>query len=383
MTNAVLVCPTTKLSLAYVPLAAARAAIGVETLASRPPQEGFNATPFGETSTVLLRSDNKAAYPVLNDCIPVLFAPEVLGRSDSLPSFDLRDVRYAEAYEEMDHYNAIGQKLARLVADGQMAALESQDGFGLKQLGRIPDRMAGIAKGQKFPRPFNTWVASRADVASEIDCYEHLAPVEGKRILQIGGAADTILRLLLAGARDGVLLTPMVGEALVSMELAKIFGLSDRLQCVIGVGEELPFADEALDSAISAACVHHMDTRLAFPEINRVLRRGGKFAAFDPWLAPLHNIGTAILGKREHGVHCRPMDRKRVAPLYTAFGYGKAVLHGAFVRYAMIVWNDKLGLPLSLDWAVRLSKFDDAVSSFVPGMRKLGSGVAMIATKSS
>ena len=47
--------------------------------------------------------------------------------------------------------------------------------------------------------------------------------------------------------------------------------------------EHLPFANEMLDGVLLSGVVHHFpDPRRCVAEVHRVLRRGGKFMAFDP-----------------------------------------------------------------------------------------------------
>jgi SAM-dependent methyltransferase len=47
--------------------------------------------------------------------------------------------------------------------------------------------------------------------------------------------------------------------------------------------ENLPFPDESLDGVLLSCVIHHFpDPRRCVAEVHRVLRRGGKFMAFDP-----------------------------------------------------------------------------------------------------
>jgi hypothetical protein len=56
------------------------------------------------------------------------------------------------------------------------------------------------------------------------------------------------------------------------------------------------------------------------------------------------------------------------------------VHHGTFTRYPMLVVN-KLGVKVPLGFAWNVNKIDDAVSSIVPGLRRLGSSIALLGTK--
>jgi len=99
--EAVFICPQTKLALRPMSLDKAKEALGSANIV---PRTNTDPAPFGVTSTMMVRSDNAAAYPVV-DGIPVLLAPEQITPADRPQSFDLKDVKYAEAYEEMTFYN--------------------------------------------------------------------------------------------------------------------------------------------------------------------------------------------------------------------------------------------------------------------------------------
>src|SRR6478672_10191993 len=95
--QAVFICPQTKLPLRSMSLEQAKEALGSASLA---PRTNSDPAPFGVTPTLMVRSDNVCAYPVV-DGIPVLLAPEQITPSDRRKEWDLKDVKYAEAYEEM------------------------------------------------------------------------------------------------------------------------------------------------------------------------------------------------------------------------------------------------------------------------------------------
>src|SRR3712207_5039552 len=98
-----LVCPLSGQGLRLLPLEAAEAAVSHGRLRVARPT-GY--TPVGRTSMVLLREDCQAAYPVV-DGIPVLRSPEML--TLVARDVDVTVPRFAEAYAEMDHYDAEGR----------------------------------------------------------------------------------------------------------------------------------------------------------------------------------------------------------------------------------------------------------------------------------
>ena len=148
---------------------------------------------------------------------------------------------------------------------------------------------------------------------------------------------------------------------------------------MVAVAEEIPLADESIDVAFSGGCVHHMRTEIAFPEIARVLRRGGRFAALEPWRAPFYGVGTKLLGKREANPFCHPLTRARVAPLFDAFRNARYELHGTLTRYPMIGLQ-KFGVMTPSHIAWNVGRADDWVCSLL-GLRRFGSGVALLGTK--
>jgi SAM-dependent methyltransferase len=302
-------------------------------------------------------------------------APEVLTDPREPVRFDLVTSHYAEAYNETPFYDAEATDKANQIISA--SSLVDIPFDGLRRLGQVyrlsPDQRAN------FPNPPLRWLAAGMDLGSEWDCYTHLAPVQNKIVLQLGGSGGIAMILLLAGAAEAILLTPMLGEARLALKVAQVLGLSDRFRCVVGIAEEIPLPATSLDIAFSGGCVHHMATELAFPEIARVLRPGGRFAAIEPWRAPLYSLGTRIFGKREPNPFCRPLTRDRVAPLFDAFPNAKYVQHGALTRYPMLAMQ-KLGARFSHETAWTVGRIDDRVCSCIPGLRRFGSGVALLAT---
>lgn len=322
---------------------------------------------FGTVTHILRRKDRQAAYAVV-DGIPILMVPEQIGPYNQRRSFDLKDPRYAEAYEEMEHYNQTSDNLVRDVT--------RSDAY--THVARV--QQASPAERTSFPAPPQVWLDAVYDSASQWDAYQHVAPLAGMRVMQLGGQGIHAVKFLIGGADQAWLVTPMLGEARFAVSLAAAFGVESRLRCVVSIAEELPLQDATFDVVYSGGCVHHMVTSLALPEAARVLKGGGRFAAIEPWRAPFYSFGTRVFGKREENVFCRPLDRQRVAPLKTAFGWSSTVQHGTFARYFLIALK-KLGVKLSLMTVWRLIRIDDSISSLVPGLRRLGSSIALLGTK--
>ena len=315
----------------------------------------------------MLQEENLWAYPIVDD-LPVLITPERLVP----PGLDIcttpQAARYQEASEEAHFYNAEAERDADAMSEEKLP----------------PDLAAALrateADRAGFPEPRDLWIDAVFDSASEWDAYRHIAPLTGKRILQLGGKGTHASKFLLAGAAECWLLSPMIGELAFSVALARRCGVAERFHCAGGIAEEIPFEDGSFDAIYSGGCVHHMVTDRAFAECARVLRSGGRFAAVEPWRAPLYSIGTRLLGKREVDVNCRPLTRERVGPLSSCFRHAEVIHHGALSRYAFLAFS-KLGLQPGLPIVWNVTRLDDALCTPIPWVRRAGSSVSLLASK--
>jgi hypothetical protein len=133
------------------------------------------------------------------------------------------------------------------------------------------------------------------------------------------------------------------------------------------------FMAQSLIESTPVGAFHHTITERAFPEIRRVLKPGGKFAAIEPWRAPGYRVGIRVFGKRERGVNCRPMELERVLPLFRAFDDARVTHHGTFTRYSLIALG-KLGVRPRIQTIDRITRIDDNLAS-KSSLRKYGSSV--------
>jgi SAM-dependent methyltransferase/uncharacterized protein YbaR (Trm112 family) len=323
--------------------------------------------------------DGRWRYDVLED-VPNLLAPEASGGTGD----DRRqDGRYAEAYAEMDYYDEVAtswasQLEATLVRNDEVDPHRSSgdpvvEGARLAALARTP-----IDRAQ-FPDPPSMWLHLRHEGLALADAYRHLAPLDGKRVLQVGGIGLDAVKFLLAGAGEVWLMSPMLGELRYARVLADAAGVGDRLHRVRGIAEELPFRTASFDAVFAGGSIHHTVTALSLPEAARVLRPGGAFASVEPWQGPGYGWGTRLLGKREP-VHCRPLTDDRVAPLFEAFPEPRVIHHGALTRYALVAL-EQLGirLPVRVLWLT--TRADDTVASLVPRLACTGSSVSLLAVR--
>ncbi len=276
--------------------------------------------------------------------------------------------RYELTDEEIDHYSSVASKQGEMVATGAQPTI-------IKNL--APAMAASEEAILSFPEPRDVWIDATYDGAAQSDSYTHIAPVAGKRLLQLGGSGLHAIKAILAGAREAWLLTPVLDEARLALAVARRLGLHHRLTCVVAVGEKLPFARGSFDAIVSGGCLHHMQTERAIPECARVLSARGRFAAWDPWRSPLYGIGTRVFGKREIEVNCQPITAARAEPLQEAFDTATVIHHGALTRYFLIALG-KMRIDLNEATVSSITRIDDFVSALVPGLRRTGSSVALL-----
>ena len=317
----------------------------------------------------LLVKDESLAYPVVEG-IPVLLGPERIVPFDaatSIEAIDLSTPSYAEAYEEMAWYNDPANEKSFDLAMGALAHHRNQ----------VPSIVS------TFPHPPRLWIDAPYECVCQLEAYAHLSPVGGKRVLQIGGKGSHAVKMLIAGARSAVLVTPMLREAQYARGLAAEWDMQDKLLAVLGVGEELPLADGSIDFAYSGGVFHHMRFDQLGAQLHRVLAAGGRFAGTDPFATPLHSIGTKLLGKREKGVHCRPVTEQRLAKIRRHFAEVEALRHGPILRY-LFLGLEKLTLGRfspSVSTMMKVMRFDDLVGRVVAPLGIRGGAVTILGIK--
>jgi len=362
----VVVCPESKQRLSYCNVAELNdQSLRGQVFGTAIPAE---SKLFEQTPSVLLREDAQRAYPVV-DGIPVLLVPEMFVSPGFRCDISLAQPKYAEAYKEIKGYNAI--------ALNELENIRTSDDYHrIEAIRQVPEQERLF-----FPDPWEIWLDAVYDSAAQMDAYQHVAPVIGKRLLQVGGKGLHAVRFLLAGAAECWLITPVLGEIRFSMELARLADVAEGLHCVLGIAEELPFQSEYFDAIYSGGCIHHTETSSAFPECARTLKGSGKFAAMDPFRTFIYTVGTALFGKRgvDHA-SCQPLTKKRLEPFHEAFRDSRVIHHGTMLRYPLLLLH-KLGFPSSLSTARLFNRLDDGFCSMIPGLRRMGGSIALLGEK--
>jgi SAM-dependent methyltransferase len=263
------------------------------------------------------------------------------------------------------------ERLASLTSIENVASVSSSLSFaGLARVFRT-------RAYDKFPDPRRLWLAATFDCLAEYEALKFLAPLRGRIVLQLGGNGAEAVKFMMAGAKVAHLVSPVESELRCGTELARLCGV--EIQCKLGLAEDIPYPDHSFDIIYSSGCAHHFETQRAFPEIARVLRPSGRFAAVEPWRAPFYSLGIHIFGKREKEVNCRPLTRERIGDLSDWFSFHELRQHGTFLRYPMIALA-KLGVMIPLSVAWWLFSIDDGLSSLLH-VRSYGSCAAILAEK--
>jgi SAM-dependent methyltransferase len=283
--------------------------------------------------------------------------------------FDVTVQPHEDAYREMSHYSSEAARDAKSVARSNHA----------RRIARAAQMT--VEERTRFPLPAHVWLDAKYELAAQAAAYQHVRPVEGARVLQLGGRGAQAVMLLLAGAEYAWIATPMVGELLFAEALAHHFGVADRLATVAAMAERLPFKDSSFDIVYSQGCVHHWVVGLAIPECARVLGPGGRFAAVEPWRGPLYGAGIRLLGKRDRGVQCQVLTWDRIADPLTALRAFRVDHHGTLTRYALLGLR-KAGVKPSTKLMWRIAVADDAVSSRLR-LRQYGSSVAIVGVEAA
>lgn len=130
-------------------------------------------------------------------------------------------------------------------------------------------------ESEEFARDDNKLIVGvyQSGVFREAESY-HLAALgdlDGLHVLDYGcGTGGTTAHLAARGAQ-------VTGFDISMTRLADAHRRvgSNRVHLVQSVAEMLPFADASFDAVLGKQILHHLDLKIAVPEIARVLRPGG------------------------------------------------------------------------------------------------------------
>ncbi len=114
---------------------------------------------------------------------------------------------------------------------------------------------------------------------------EHMSFSRTDRILDLGcGTGSLTLRIARWLAPPGLAMGIDAAPKMIARARRKAQRQGFPLRFEVGVAEKLAFADESFDQVVNSMFLHHIDTelkRLAFAEMLRVLRPGGRLVTAD------------------------------------------------------------------------------------------------------
>jgi SAM-dependent methyltransferase len=161
---------------------------------------------------------------------------------------------------------------------------QAQGRFQLSKGGLYPGMPISEAMRRTFPQPASLWVSGgkSARKTSGVWEYEHLAPMQGKTVLQVGGAGEHVIKFILAGAARGFCIDPSLETLKLGRKKAELYGVASHIEFIRAIAERLPFPDQFFDAIHGNAVIHHTLPDHAAREIYRVLKPMGRASFHDP-----------------------------------------------------------------------------------------------------
>lgn len=154
------------------------------------------------------------------------------------------------------------------------------------------DALAPAAVSSKMRLPpqatFETY-ASQSSLLADASAY--LGDLRGRRVLEYGcGLGELSTLLAMSGARV-ITFDLSARSAQIAQQRAALNQVEASVGVAVAAGERLPYADESFDVAFGKAILHHLDVKVGWSELYRVLKRGGKAMFVEPMgMNPVLNL---------------------------------------------------------------------------------------------
>ena len=245
----------------------------------------------------------------------------------------------------------------------------------------IPERDLGT-----FPKPVRLWLDTPISLLAQEKAYEWIAPLRGRRVLQMGGIGSHAVKFLVAGAAEAHLVSPSLGELRTGRLLSEKYGVADRFFPALGIAEQFPFADDTFDAIYGGGCLHHTSMEDSTGEIFRVMKKGGRAAFVEPRMTFWYNAARKVFSSRgfttaEAGVETdRPIYRREIEAFISNFSAGQVHVSRTFCHIPITLIHRffKVPLPLSLIYAIE--KTDLFLTGMAPFLKRM-SPIAAICVK--
>ena len=228
-------------------------------------------------------------------------------------------------------------------------------------------------ESEDFARDDNSLIVGvyASAVFDEAEAYllKALGDVRGRNVLDYGcGTGGTTVELLEHGAQVtgfDVSATRLRDARHLIRERA---GASADVTLIQSSAEDLPFPDGTFDAVLGKQILHHLDLKIATPEIARVLRPGGRAVFLEPLI---HN--PMLEGYRRLTPHLRsPTERalsmRDIANMgrhFPSYRHREFILLSILPVLAAILVGKRSALK---QWQRRLQRVDRALLNAVPSV---------------
>lgn len=201
------------------------------------------------------------------------------------------------------------------------------------------------------------------------------------------GPGENALRFSKIGySVDGFDISEM--NVALSKELAKKYGVEDKMHFQVAAAEKLPYHDETFEFIAGIDILHHVDIKLAVTECKRILKPGGVAVFREPLEVPLWDTirNTALIKlfapkEKSFENHITEDERKLnqddIATIQSIFP------NTVMKKYCLFSRFDKFYREGSDPQPSKLEQLDHVLFAFFPFLKGLGGVVVFVLKKDS